>query len=125
MAQPYYRVNNVDILPFIIDEGIEWEEEDLDAEGSGRTLDGVMHRTRVASKDQHSIRCKPLTTENANIVLQAVSGSAFVTVSTNIHPKYGTYTGTMYNSSRVAAVFRIDDDGSVLWDNIAFTLIGQ
>ena len=125
MAEPYYRVNNVNILPYIVDEGIEWSEEDLDAEGSGRTLDGVMHRTRIASKDTHKIKCKPLTTQQSNTVLQAASGNAFVSVSTNIHPKYGTYSGTMYNSSRIAAVLRVDSDGSVLWKNISFTFIEQ
>ena len=125
MAAPYYRVNNVDILPYLTDGGLVIDENDLDAEGSGRTLDGVMHRTVVSRKDKHTIRCKPLPTADANTVLNAISSSAFVTVSTNIHPKVGTFSGKMYNSERTAAVYRLDDDGSVLWDNIAFTLIGQ
>ena len=125
MSAPSYKINNVEILPYIIDGGLVIEENDLDAEGSGRTLDGIMHRTVVSRKDKHSIRCKPLTTAQANTVLGAIGSTAFVTVTTNIHPKTGTFTGTMYNSERTAAVYRVDDDGSALWDNITFTLIGQ
>ena len=123
----YYNVNSVNILPYIADGGLVIEENDLDAEGSGRTLDGVMHRILVARKDKHAIKCRPLTTEEANVVLQAISGTntGIVAVSTNMHPKYGTYSGNMYNSTRTAAVYRIDDDDGVLWDNISFTLIGQ
>lgn len=121
----YYNVNGINILPYIVEGGLTIEENDLDAEGSGRTLDGVMHRVLVARKDKHTIKCKPLTTTESNTVLSTISDGAFVSVSTNIHPKYGTYSGTMYNSSRTAAVLRIDDDGSAMWDNISFTLIGQ
>lgn len=125
MSAPYYRINNVSILPYITDGGLVIDENDLDAEGSGRTLDGVMHRTVVSRKDKHTIKCKPLKTSEANIVLNAIGTSAFVTVETNIHPKVGTFTGQMYNSARTAAVYRLDEDGNVLWDNIMFTLIGQ
>lgn len=125
MATPYYNVNNVPILSYIVDGGLKIEENDLDADGSGRTLDGIMHRTIVGRKDKHTITCRPLKTEEANIVLGAITNGAFVTVSTNIHPKTGSFTGTMYNSSRSAAVYRVDEDGDVVWDNISFTLIGQ
>ena len=125
MSAPYYRVNNVDILPYLVDRGLKIEENDLDADGSGRTLDGVMHRTIVARKDKHTLKCKPLKTSESQIVLNAISAGEFVSVSTNIHPKTGTFTGNLYNSARSAAVMRVDEDGSVLWDDISFTLIGQ
>lgn len=125
MAAPYYTVNGVDILPYIADGGLVIEENDLDADGSGRTLDGVMHRTRVATKDKHTVKCMPLSTTDANTVLGAISGSAFVSVRTNVHPKYGLFSGTMYNSSRTASVLRLDENGDAMWDNISFTLIGQ
>ena len=32
MAYPIYRVNNVDFIPFIADEGLQIEENDLDAD---------------------------------------------------------------------------------------------
>ena len=123
MAYPYYQINNVDILPFIQDEGLQIEENDIDAEGSGRYLDGEMERRVVARKDKHTIKCMPLSTTNANTVLQALSSGEFVTVQTNVHPKYGTVIKTMYNSARTAAVLVLDESGNAVWNNISFTLI--
>ena len=123
MAYPYYRVNGVDILPYIADEGLQIEENDLDADGSGRYLDGDMERRVVARKDKHTIKCMPLTTAQANIVLQAISAGEFIEVQTNVHPKYGTIIKSMYNSARTAAVFSLDESGRAIWDNISFTLI--
>ena len=123
MAAPFYQINNVDILPFIQDEGLQIEENDIDAEGSGRYLDGEMERRVVARKDKHTVKCRPLTTANANTVLQALSASEFVTVYTNVHPKNGTVLKSMYNSARTAAVLVLDESGNAMWDNIAFTLI--
>ena len=82
-----------------------------------------MERRVVARKDKHTIKCMPLTTANANTVLQALSSGEFVTVQTNVHPKYGTVIKTMYNSSRTAAVLVLDESGQAVWNNISFTLI--
>ena len=123
MAYPYYQINNVDILPFIQDEGLQIEENDIDAEGSGRYLDGEMERRVVARKDKHTIKCMPLSTANANTVLQALSSGEYVTVQTNVHPKHGTVIKTMYNSARTAAVLVLDESGNAVWNNISFTLI--
>lgn len=123
MSAPYYTINGVPILPYIKDGGLTIDENDLDSEDSGRTLDGVMHRGRIAIKDKHTIMCRPLYTAESQIVINAISADEFVEVETNVHPKYGTVVKTMYNSSRTAAVFRLDEDGDAVWDNISFTLI--
>lgn len=119
----YYKINNVDILPYIISGGIQIEENDIDSQDSGRTLDGMMQRGVVARKDKHYIKCRKLTTAESNIVLQAVSASDFVSVETNIHPKNGAVVKSMYNSQRTAVVYRKQEDGTWLWDGIEFTLI--
>lgn len=121
MAAPEYKVNGVNFLPYI--KNLVIEENDVDSDDSGRTLDGLMHRGRIASKDKHTIDCRPLYTDESKIVLQAISGSEFVSVQTNIHPKYTNVVLSMYNSSRTAAVYRVDEDGKAVWDNISFTLI--
>ena len=122
MAAPFYKVNNVDIIKCIKDEGLKIEENDLDADGSGRLLDGTMRRAVVARKDKHTIECMPLTTAKANMVWQAIGSGEFVEVYTNVHPKYGTITEIMYNSARTAAIFSLDENGNAIWDNISFTL---
>lgn len=118
----YYKINGVDILPYIAAQGLQIEENDVESSSAGRTLDGVMQRGIVARKDKHTIKCKPLTTAESNVVMQAVSAAEFVTVETNMHPKYGSVVKIMYNSSRTAAVL-IRKGDITWWDNISFSLI--
>lgn len=122
MAVPYFRVNGVEILRYIADKGLEWQENDIDAPDSGRTLDGLMHRGKVCEKRKLSITCWPLKLAESRIVLNALSDQ-YVQVDTNLDPKYGTTSMTMYNSSRPASCLIIDEDGVAKWDNIKFNLI--
>lgn len=122
MAVPYFRVNGVEILRYIADKGLEWQENDIDAPDSGRTLDGLMHRGKVCEKRKLSITCWPLKLAESRIVLNALSDQ-YVQVDTNLDPKYGTTSMTMYNSSRPASCLIIDEDGNAKWDNIKFNLI--
>lgn len=125
MAEPFYRVNGFNILPYLDQEGLQWEENDLDSDESGRTLDGMMHRTRVAIKDKHTLKCRPLKREEAHTVLQHIALHAMHTVSTNVHPKVDTFNAAMYNSSRSAGIYSLDEDNNVVWKGITFTLIQQ
>ena len=45
-----FKINGTDILPYVAYQGLKWQRNDLDSEGAGRTLDGIMHRARVSSK---------------------------------------------------------------------------
>lgn len=123
MAYPYYKVNGVDILPLLAEGGFIWEENDIDSDESGRFLDGEMDRTRVTIKDKHTLKCRPLKLSESQMILQLIALHAFSSISTNIHPKYGTFDGTMYNNSRTAGIFRLDEDGDSKWENISFNFI--
>lgn len=43
-----FTVNNVNMLPYIAEDGLKWTRFDVEAPDTGRTPDGVMHRGRVA-----------------------------------------------------------------------------
>lgn len=115
MSAPFYEVNGVNFIPFLIERGITWSEEDIDAENSGRTMDGVMHRGLVARKDKHTLSFLELSVEDSRTVLGALD-SQYLTVRTNVHPKLaGIATFTMYNSSRKGAVSYLDEEGEMSW----------
>ena len=57
-------VNDVDMIPFIAYQGLKWTRNDIDSPNSGRTLDGLMHRGRVATKIRLDITCRPLRAES-------------------------------------------------------------
>lgn len=116
-------VDGVDITPYIANRGLKWQRSDVEAPDAGRTLDGIMHRGRVATKIRLDITCRPLTSGEASIVLNAIYPE-FVTVSYN-DPMYGTVTKTMYSNNNPASFLLRRADGTEWWDGISFPLIEQ
>ena len=47
------------MLPYIAEDGLKWTRFDVEAPYTGRTLDGVMHRGRVAVKIRLDVTCRP------------------------------------------------------------------
>jgi hypothetical protein len=62
------KINGVDFMPFIAKQGVKWQRNDIDAPNSGRTMDGMMQRGRVATKIRLDITCRPLMAEEARQV---------------------------------------------------------
>ena len=63
-----FTVNNVNMLPFIQEDGLKWTRFDVESPDTGRTLDGRMHRGRVAVKIRLDVTCRPLTSAEAATV---------------------------------------------------------
>lgn len=119
-----FTVNGVNLLPYLAAEGLKWQRNDLDAPDAGRTLDGVMHRSRIASKVTLEITCRPLNTSEASIVLQAIYPE-FVTVRYDDPQTGGIAIKTMYSNNNPATFAQQQTDGSYLWKGITFPLIEQ
>lgn len=112
------KINGVDMLPFIQQKGIKWSRQDIDGKNAGRTLDGEMQRERVATKIRLDITCLPLSTRDANIVLNAIYPE-LVDVEYE-DPMYGLTYATMYSNNIPATYIDTQTD---LWEGIAFPLI--
>ena len=118
------RIDGVDITPYVAYNGLKWQRSDLDAPNSGRTLDGLMHRSRVASKIRLDVTCRPLLKNEASIVLSAVFPE-WVSV-TYTDPMNGTeVTKTMYSNNNPASFLLKKRDGREYWSGITFPLIEQ
>lgn len=115
------KIDGRDILPYLAHQGLLWNRNDLDSSNAGRTLDGVMHRGRVATKIRLDVTCRPLRSEEAKIVLNAVLPE-FVTVE-YLDPMEGLVTKLMYSNNIPATHMLIQDDGTEWWQGIAFPLI--
>lgn len=116
-------IGGIDMTPYIAKGGVKWQRSDLDAADSGRTLDGIMHRGRVATKIRLDITCRPLTSYEASIVLNAIYPE-FVTV-TYTDPMSGVVTKTMYSNNNPASFLMIDESNQEWWEGITFPLIEQ
>lgn len=56
MSKPIFKVNGHDYTYWLADEGLKPSRNDLDADGSGRNLlDGLMYRSRIASKKKWTV----------------------------------------------------------------------
>lgn len=114
------KINGVNMLPYISQKGIKWTRNDLDGSNAGRTMDGVMHRERVASKVRLDITCLPLSSADAQVVLNAIYPE-YVTVE-YVDPMQGLVTKTMYSNNTPATYIDTKTD---LWEGITFPLIEQ
>ena len=121
MAVFRFTVNNIDLLPYIAEDGIRWTRFDVEAPDTGRTLDGRMHRGRVAIKTRLDISCRPLKTNEAMTVLRAIEPE-FVTVRYS-DPVDGTTTKTMYSNNIPVTCSAVLDNGQALWTGLTFPLI--
>ena len=113
--------NNVNLLPYIVEDGLRWTRFDVEAPDTGRTLDGVMHRGRVAVKVRLDVTCRPLTASEASTVLNAIAPE-FVTVR-YVDPMQGSVVKTMYSNNIPALCATVYDDGSARWEGLEFPLI--
>ena len=121
MATYRFTVNGVNLLNYLAEDGIKWTRFDIEAPDAGRTMDGVMHRGRVASKVRLDIKCRPLTSSQAMAVLRAIIPE-YVTVR-YIDPQDGTVTKTMYSNNIPTLCATVNPDGTALWKGIEFPLI--
>ena len=115
------KIDGVDILPYVAHQGIKWQRNDLDGPDAGRTLDGMMQRGRVASKIRLDITCRPLRTEEARVVLNAIYPEYISVEYTD--PMSGQVIKQMYSNNNPATHMLLQDDGVEWWHDITFPLI--
>lgn len=118
----YFKINGVNILPYVTEGGIKYSRNDVEADDAGRTMDALMHRGRVAIKDRVDITCMPLT-QSATQTIMGLILPEYVTVEWDFHPIYGTVTKTYYSNNVPATCATIYEDGTALWDEITFPLV--
>ncbi len=121
MAAYRFTVNNVDLLPYLAEDGLQWTRFDVEAPDTGRTLDGVMHRGRVATKVRLDVTCRPLKTAEIMTVLRAIDPE-FVTVR-YVDPLLGLVSKTMYANNIPALCANVYDNGNAVWKSFTFPLI--
>lgn len=110
------EINNgsawVDITPYIKYGGLTFSRNDVEAPDSGRTMDGVMHRARVAIKERMDIETIPL--KKAQVAtLQNLLYPETIQVRVNPYPQTNaSVTMTMYSNSvkTTHVIHRPNDD---------------
>ena len=121
MATFRFTVGGVSLLNYLAEDGIKWTRVDVESADAGRTMDGVMHRGRVASKVRLDITCRPLKSSEIQVVLRTILPE-YVTVR-YIDPQEGSVTKTMYSNNIPTVCATVNPDGTAVWKGLTFPLI--
>lgn len=116
------EIDGVDIVPYIKFGGFKWQRSDVDSSKTTRSLDGYLDRVRVAIKRRLDVECRPLTAEEAKIVLDAIM-PVWVDVRYYDPQEGNIVTRTMYSNNNPATYAMKQKDGTEWWDGITFPLI--
>lgn len=115
-------INGTDITPYIAFGGIKWQRNDIDAPNTGRALDALMYRGRIATKMRLDITCRPMTAPELRTLLALIQPE-YVTV-TYYDPMLGDRTGIeFYSNNHPAAYLITKPNGDEYWTGITFPLI--
>lgn len=98
--------------------GVGWKRNDLDADGSGRTLDGLMHRSKVTDKRTLEYSLMPDRQSRYASLDTDLSQVEFEAQYEDLH---GVLTKTFYCSSFSATLDQ--DAASPEWSGGGFTMI--
>lgn len=120
-----FEVDGTDITPYMNFDGLKYGVNDLDSEEAGRTLDGVMHRSRVATKIRWDVQVKKLYTEELQTLFNLIRPEFVQLHYTD--PCQGERTAMFYSNNYAAEVeaSHMLDEGKILWSEFSFPLIEQ
>ncbi|MCL2084108.1 MAG: hypothetical protein FWH06_02485 [Oscillospiraceae bacterium] len=116
-----FIIGGTDYAKYIEKGGLRWSRNDLDDAYAGRTIDGVMHRRRVAVKRKLTVRLTDWLPQAAMSAICAAIAPERVDV-TFIDPQLGQMTRPFYGSC-VEAAAQISVGGEVFWSGGVFSLI--
>lgn len=125
MTVEIYNTSNttwVDITPWIAWQGLTFSRNDVDAPDAGRTMDGTMHRGRVASKEKMEIKTVQLTRAQVS-ALETLLFPETIQVRVTPYPRTNAaHTMTMY-SNNVKATYIIHRANGEDLQSLSFPLV--
>lgn len=112
----------VDITPMIAWQGLTFSRNDVDAPDAGRTMDGTMHRGRVASKEKMEIKTVQLTRAQSS-ALQTLLYPESIQVRVTPYPRTNSaHTMNMY-SNNVKTTYVIHRENGEDLQSLSFPLV--
>lgn len=118
-----FTINGFNIVPYIEEGGVVWQNNGVDGPETGRTMDATMHRDFVGWKTRCDVSCVWMPKEIAYRLYQAIM-PVWVTIVTDTIPWInGTVTKTMYSNNWKPKLLTEYTDGTKLYDDISFPLV--
>ena len=113
-------VNGLDITSLIAKEGLKYSVNDVDKD-AGRTLDGTMHRGRIATKIRLDVKLLTIKESTLQEILTKLRPQSFPVTYTD--PYEGEQTRKMYSNNYSATLIVEDADGVRYYKDFEFPLI--
>lgn len=121
MALPIFKIGSRDYTEYIAAEGLKPSRNDLDKDGSGRNiLNGLMYRTRIATKMKYSVTFNRLTAD----VLQQLENDmspTYISV-TLLEAKSDRHVTRVYYTSTINEGVQRAIDGVTYYDGVSFDI---
>ena len=109
-----------DITNLIANKGITWSFNSVDADGAGRSLDGIMHRKQIAIKNKLEITCRPMTSTEVE-ELRTLLANEWLDVKFTDNAEVITFKG--YRGANVSTAVLVSHNNKDMWGNLRFSLI--
>ena len=110
-----------DITPWIAWQGLTFSRNDIDAWDAGRSMDGYMHRGRIAVKEKMNVQTVQLTRAQSS-KLQSLLYPETIQVRVTPYPRTnGAYTMNMY-SNNVKTTYVIHRENGEDLQSLSFPL---
>lgn len=117
-----FKINEVDITPYIAFGGLSWQRADVDGPNAGRDSTGTVIRDRRATKIRWDVTCRPLTNTEKSTVLQLIAPVSVTLQYTD--PVTDTTKSDTFYSNNFPITFGIQrKNGVSLWTGLTFPLI--
>lgn len=112
----------VNITPWIAWQGLTFSRNDIDSWNAGRSMDGLMHRGRIAIKEKMNVQTVQLTRAQS-ARLQTLLLPETIQVRVTPYPRTnGAYTMNMY-SNNVKTTYVIHRENGEDMQSLSFPLI--
>ena len=115
------KINDIDLPKFPSEYKVLVSDID-DASSTGRTMDGLLHRDRIAVKQKIELSFNMLTGAELSLMLNLISDIFFdVTYPDPLTGLDGVKT--FYVGNRTAPIGKIDVHGNLYWTAVTFNFI--
>lgn len=111
-----------DITPWIAWQGLTFSRNDVDAPDAGRTMDGTMHRGRVASKEKMEVKTIQLTRAQSS-TLQTLLFPESIQVRVTPYPRTNSAHVMKMYSNNVKTTYVIHRQNGEDLQSLSFPLI--
>lgn len=119
--KPIFLINSHDYTRYLAEDGLKPVRNDLDANGSGRNLlDGLMYRSRIATKQKWTVSFNRLRGETLSRLEQDMDAE-FVRI-TLLDAKENRYVERSYYTSTINEGVQRYIGGETVYDGVTFNL---